>query len=342
MKLSIITATYNCESFLKYCLDSVASQDNIASIEHIIIDGKSTDNSVAIAASYPHISVIHSASDRGIYHAFNKGVSLSSGDVVCFLGADDSLFDNTALASVMQAFESSDIDYVITRVKCFNEETGESWLTETSSVGGKGVCHQGFFCKKTLFESIGPFSECFSLCADSFFMRQAIKHYKGKQLDIISANFRQEGVSSKGANRHLLKREMQAVSLLMGDDVQSQEQQLDRNVLALKDLLQKSLHVQESFRRYKAQRVGVFGTRQLSICVAGLLDKSDSEVACFVISDNQEVPHYKGTPVVSLEQASTMSLDYIINCIEGEHESRITTLLSQHLVNTKVISWRNL
>ena len=342
MKLSIITATYNCENLLKDCLDSVASQDCIANIEHIIVDGRSTDNTVALAASYPHVSLIHSAKDRGIYHAFNTGVSLATGDIIYFLGADDSIYGKTSIVEVMQEFESLDIDYVMTRVKCFNEEVGEAWTTDTDLIEANGLCHPGFFCKKAVFDAIGPFSECFSLCADSYFMKEAVRRFKGKALNVISANFRQEGASAKSANRELLKRELSAVSLLLGENFESQEIQLDKNVLALKELLHKSLRLNQSFMRYKSHKIGVFGTRQLSITIAELLEKSGAVVVCFIVSDLKAMTMINDKPVASIEQASQMSLDFIVNCIEGTHEYCIADTLKQQSSNSKVISWRNL
>ena len=55
LKLSIVTATYNCESLLKNCLESVAAQSAIENVEHIIVDGGSTDSTVSIASSFPHV-----------------------------------------------------------------------------------------------------------------------------------------------------------------------------------------------------------------------------------------------------------------------------------------------
>ncbi|MGL6572320.1 glycosyltransferase [Aeromonas hydrophila] len=61
MKVSIITATWNSEGTLKSCLDSVAQQSAVSSIEHIIIDGRSNDSTLVIASQYSHVSHIVSA-----------------------------------------------------------------------------------------------------------------------------------------------------------------------------------------------------------------------------------------------------------------------------------------
>ena len=72
MKISLITVTYNSERYLEECILSVIKQ-NYKNIEHIIVDGKSTDSTVSIIERYsPNISHWISEKDNGIYHAINK------------------------------------------------------------------------------------------------------------------------------------------------------------------------------------------------------------------------------------------------------------------------------
>ncbi len=81
MKISVITATFNSEATILYALESVASQ-NYNNIEHIIIDGKSTDKTLEIVSKYKHITRVVSEKDLGIYYALNKGISVATGDVI--------------------------------------------------------------------------------------------------------------------------------------------------------------------------------------------------------------------------------------------------------------------
>src|SRR3569833_120643 len=88
-KISVIMAVYNGAKSLQHCLDSYTAQTN-ANKELIIIDGGSTDGSVdIIKANADRIAYWVTEKDRGIYHAWNKGLDKVTGDWVCFIGSDD-------------------------------------------------------------------------------------------------------------------------------------------------------------------------------------------------------------------------------------------------------------
>ena len=78
MKVSIITTTYNSASTIRDTLESVKSQD-YPDIEHIVIDGRSTDTTVNIVHAYKHVAQVVSEEDQGLYDAINKGIRMSSG-----------------------------------------------------------------------------------------------------------------------------------------------------------------------------------------------------------------------------------------------------------------------
>ena len=173
MKVSIITATYNSEHTLEICLDSVANQTGLASIEHIIVDGRSSDSTLAIVARYPHISQVVSAKDRGIYHAFNRGISLATGDIVYFLNSDDCLYDDNTVANVISEFSPA-YQYYLGAVLFHDPATGNSYFTvaKGSDQIERKPCHQGFFCRRELFAQFGSFNECFTIGADMYFMKK--------------------------------------------------------------------------------------------------------------------------------------------------------------------------
>ena len=88
IKVSIITVSYNSENTIESCIKSVLSQ-TYNNIEYIIIDGNSNDNSINIINKYKKsISKILIEDDRGVYDAMNKGISISSGEIVGFLNSD--------------------------------------------------------------------------------------------------------------------------------------------------------------------------------------------------------------------------------------------------------------
>ena len=91
MKISIITVTYNSERSIRACLQSVAEQ-SYKNIEHIIIDGGSTDNTIEIVKNTPSVSNWISEPDKGIYEALNKGIQRATGDIIGFVLSYDTNF----------------------------------------------------------------------------------------------------------------------------------------------------------------------------------------------------------------------------------------------------------
>ena len=98
MKISLITVTYNSEKYLSHCIESVQKQD-YADIEHIIVDGKSTDNTVSIIKKYEGgIAKWVSESDKGRYDAINKGMAMATGEVIGLLNGMDILVSAGVIA----------------------------------------------------------------------------------------------------------------------------------------------------------------------------------------------------------------------------------------------------
>ena len=106
---SIITACYNSAVTLPQTLASVESQVD-TTVEHLIIDGDSTDGSLDIVREYSHISQVISEPDNGMYVAMNKGVNLAKGHVVGILNADDFYASSDVLAKVIAVFEDPAVD----------------------------------------------------------------------------------------------------------------------------------------------------------------------------------------------------------------------------------------
>ena len=93
--LSIIIATYNAGNTLDACLTSITKQKS-SEIELLIIDGGSSDKTLDIIHSYgDKIDVLISEPDKGIYDAWNKGISHATGAWIMFIGADDILVENS-------------------------------------------------------------------------------------------------------------------------------------------------------------------------------------------------------------------------------------------------------
>ena len=111
MKVSIITATYNSERTIKDAVASVTGQ-TYKGVEHIIIDGASTDRTINLLELYGHRGPKISEADGGIYDAMNKGVSMAGGDIIGILNSDDFYSDTHVIEKVVKAFEETGCDAV--------------------------------------------------------------------------------------------------------------------------------------------------------------------------------------------------------------------------------------
>lgn len=102
MRISVITVTYNAERFLERTLESIRCQTHRDSLEHVIVDGGSTDDTLDIIRRRADaVDCWVSGPDAGIYDAMNKGMDLATGDFIWFVNAGDELYDPTAAAKVL-------------------------------------------------------------------------------------------------------------------------------------------------------------------------------------------------------------------------------------------------
>jgi glycosyltransferase involved in cell wall biosynthesis len=109
-KISVVTVCLNCQDFIRLTIESVASQ-TFNNIEHIIIDGGSIDNTINILQEY-ELDFFLSEKDNGVYDAMDKGAKAAKGDIVIFLNAGDTFFDNTTCEKVAAFFNSTHADIV--------------------------------------------------------------------------------------------------------------------------------------------------------------------------------------------------------------------------------------
>lgn len=105
--VSIVTPVYNGAKWMEECIQSVLNQD-YPKIEHIIVDGASTDGTLDICSRYPHL-IVHSKRDRGQSHAINKGFAMAQGDILAWLCADDEYEPGAIQAAVKSIIAGNDI-----------------------------------------------------------------------------------------------------------------------------------------------------------------------------------------------------------------------------------------
>lgn len=175
MKISIITVTYHAEATLERTLQSVAQQ-TYPDIEHLIIDGASTDRTLEIARQYPHATVF-SEPDKGLYDAMNKGLQRATGDYLCFLNAGDKLHSKETLAHIASSVsDGSPIGVIYGDTHIVDAQgqflrnrrlTPPEHLTWQSFKDGMLVCHQAFYINRQIalsYDTTYRFSADFDWC----------------------------------------------------------------------------------------------------------------------------------------------------------------------------------
>ncbi len=184
-KISIITVSYNSGATIEDTIKSVVSQD-YQNLEYIIVDGKSSDNTLEIANKYKDkITKIVSEKDDGIFDAFNKGLKLASGDIIGILNSDDFYTDNTVISSIAEAFEKNNTDTLYGDLVYVNAKDTNNIVRYWQSCDyqkslfefGWMPPHPTFFVKKELYQKYGDFNTWMKISNDyELVLRFLYKH----------------------------------------------------------------------------------------------------------------------------------------------------------------------
>jgi glycosyltransferase involved in cell wall biosynthesis len=208
MKFSIITASYNSEKTISRAIESVVTQ-NYPDSEHIIIDGASTDGTIAILKKYkekyPGSIRWISEPDKGIYDAINKGLDLADGRIIGVLGSDDWYLPNV-FAKIAACFpENSDMLVVYGLVNLYANDIHIS--TEGghhNNISNAPLSHQSCFVSKAIHEKYGKYDTRYRIGADyDFFLKISNKNdIAFKNLNMPLANYNGDGLSSDNKTRY--------------------------------------------------------------------------------------------------------------------------------------------
>jgi glycosyltransferase involved in cell wall biosynthesis len=195
MLMSVITPTKNSGKYLKHCIASVMGQTR--EVEHIVVDGGSSDDTLTLLAGYDHIKW-SSEPDEGMYHAINKGLSIAKGEIVGYLNADDRYAINTS-STVLEVFENyPDIDFVYGGCT-YIDENGSALYTYRALpympkvlISMKEICwaQPSCFWRRRVHERIGSFDATLRYCGDyDFFLRLISKNFKGFRIRQVLCSF---------------------------------------------------------------------------------------------------------------------------------------------------------
>jgi len=217
--VSIITATYNSAAAIGDCLKSVSSQT--WPVEHIIIDGASTDNTLEIVRRVSPSARIFSEPDDGIYDAMNKGIRLATGDIVGILNSDDFYVGPHVLEKVATLFRQSGADamfadLVYVRAENLNRVvryySGAGFTPENFAWGWMPP-HPTFFVRRELYERYGLFHTDYRIAADYELTARFLCRHKARYIYLpeVIVKMRLGGASTRGLrstwilNREILR-----------------------------------------------------------------------------------------------------------------------------------------
>lgn len=180
--VSVVTPTKNSERFLRRCLDSVQGQtwQGPGEIEHIVVDGVSTDGTLAILEEYgDRLEYWISEPDAGIYPAMNKGLALARGELVGILGSDDA-YRPDAIGRVVEARRQAPGALGFMGRRSVREADGEGWeivpaLSRGDLARGRfRYNHPACFFTHEAHRELGDFDPAFPITADGDFVLRVL------------------------------------------------------------------------------------------------------------------------------------------------------------------------
>jgi len=207
--LTLLTASYNSGKTIGDTLRSVAAQ-TYPGIEHIIIDGASKDDTLdVVAREGSHVAKVISEKDRGIYDAYNKGISHAGGEIIGFINSDDYYAHAGVAAQVMELFAHdpaleavhADLVYVdqldTTRVL-------RHWKSRDCTKGALSLgfipAHPTVFLRRSVYEKVGTFDLSYRLAADYEFLLRTFYAFAVKSRYVPEIWVRMRAGGATGGN----------------------------------------------------------------------------------------------------------------------------------------------
>src|SRR5215470_15932021 len=219
-RISVVTSSYNQGRFLARTIESVLTQE-YPNLEHIVVDGMSTDETPDVLARYPHLRVLREP-DHGQAEAINKGFRLATGDIFCFLNSDDT-FRPGALHRVAREIDPSRGRHIV-QGRCRYIDENDVWTGEEHpSVPAthrrilqvwKAHCvpQPATFWTAEVWKRCGPLDETLHLALDYDLFCRFSRRYRFHFVDALLADYRLHGASKTCSNEQDAVRE-QAIAI---------------------------------------------------------------------------------------------------------------------------------
>ena len=224
MKISIITPTKNAEKYIAETLKSIHSQ-HYQDLEHIIVDGCSTDNTVPVIRKFiedNNCNNVHLLvnEDRNMYEAINRGLSRISGDIFAYLNSDDCYYDG-AFDTVNNYFEKyQDVDMIYGNCEYVDESGGTLFWSNNPSfnfnrlvrVKTSFMQQPATFFRRRVLEKIGNFATSYNLASDYEYLLRAGRVCKVKRVKEVLVKFRLHSTSLTLSQAEQIRQEAETIS----------------------------------------------------------------------------------------------------------------------------------
>lgn len=204
--ITIITASYNSQKTIKKTIESVLNQTE-CNFEYIIIDGGSKDKTVDIIVSFlskfkkKNILFNYiSESDRGIYEAWNKGINLSKGNWISFIGADDILMNDYIKTYSKFIQKNDDLEYISSIVQVIKNDKiirviDEGWDWDLFK-RNMDIGHVGSLHNINLYKRLGLYDERLKIVGDYDLLLRAKNTLKAGYINKLTVKMGADGISS--------------------------------------------------------------------------------------------------------------------------------------------------
>lgn len=225
MKITIITVCYNSEKTIEDTLKSVLNQ-TYTNYEYLIIDGKSSDNTLNIVNSYKNKfkgkMTIISEKDKGLYDAMNKGIKMATGDVIGCINSDDILHDKDVFKRISEC-DFKKYDGLYSGLMYYDKELKVIKSVYKARTGNYNLgwypLHPTLYLKKEVFEKYGYFDLNYKIAADYDLIIRILKNgVKLYCMDGFSVSMREGGASS-GSIKKIHKSNMEVLQALRKNKV---------------------------------------------------------------------------------------------------------------------------
>jgi glycosyltransferase involved in cell wall biosynthesis len=222
LKLTIITPSYNQAPYIEQTIHSVLTQD-YPCVEHIVIDGGSTDRTVDLLKKYPHLQWV-SEKDRGQADALNKGLAKASGDIIGWINSDD-YYEHKVFGSIVRCFEDPDVMWVIGYLTFLWDQTGELVAKKSPPISYDRLLNDpdivrqpSTFFRKSIIEQVGGWNPEFFMAMDFDLWVRLAKISSPKMIDANLAYFRIHALQ-KTSHMNTLRQKRELLTILTRENV---------------------------------------------------------------------------------------------------------------------------